>query len=620
VTGENPLLKVFSIVGALVILKAYANSVQVIFMNRTEPKVLFVNSREKRCGVYQFGRRIGECLQRSQNYDFIYQEAGSWKDFRAQYQQFSPSAVIWNHVPATMPWLTGARTLKVKAPNLSIVHEITQLRADSLQAGFFDHYISPDPSLLLTNPVVSKTGRLVSRYNNTFPRPNVVTIGSFGFGVPGKGFDRLVAKVQEEFDEALIRLHITISAYGDDGEGSQAKKIAQACKDLVWKKGIKIEISHHTLTDKELLDFLAQNSLNVFLYDYLEGRGVSSVLDYALAVNRPVATTSSSMFRHMECHQNLRIENRSLKELLAIDQRYFDSMAANWCEENLLWDYERIVEKILKQDTRRPILRPIIYELKNRLAHRVSPILSMAWLKSGESKSRTPAINPNSLYRPVELPSNWLLNRILNDEARKVYAPAIAQLFLLAPEVMYRKIPRANIQQAFVLDTVFRHAGKPFDKKILCVGAYEDSAAWSLSRLGYPIEEIDPAMNYDLKTFLSKPSTKLESYDIVFSTSVIEHVEDDQAFLQQIASLLRPGGICVLTCDYKNGFKTGDPMPSEDFRLYTKSDFIERLLPKIDNCRLIGDSDWADKLDDFEYGKYRYSFASIVFVKELSSK
>ena len=38
-----------------------------------------------------------------------------------------------------------------------------------------------------------------------------------------------------------------------------------------------------------------------------------------------------------------------------------------------------------------------------------------------------------------------------------------------------------------------------------------------------------------------------ESFDVVVSCDVLEHVEDDDAGMREIARVLRPGGICVLT-------------------------------------------------------------------------
>ena len=149
-------------------------------------------------------------------------------------------------------------------------------------------------------------------------------------------------------------------------------------------------------------------------------------------------------------------------------------------------------------------------------------------------------------------------NRILDNQARAQYKSVIKQLHLLAPEIMVSKIPAANIQQAFIFDAVKRFTPAFATPRMLCVGSYDDSASASLKKLGYPIEEIDPEVNgLDLNAFFHLPSTKKGSYDIVFSTSVIEHVEDDELFLKQIAELLAPGGVGLLTCDYNDLHKAG---------------------------------------------------------------
>jgi hypothetical protein len=443
-----------------------------------------------------------------------------------------------------------------------------------------------------------------------------VSSGSFGFGLQGKGFNRLIAKVQEEFDEAIIRLHILFAEFGDP-EGRGAQTIARTREELVWKKGIRLEVTHHYLTDAELLDFLAKNSINAFFYDQYLGRGISSVTDYALAVGRFLALSTSSMFRHLNRNPSLQIELRSLKELLSIDQRYLDRIASSWCEENLIWDYERIADHVLKAKIRRHLipLHPVLQKA-GRLLARYQPSFKLGWAESGGDKFTAPAVYCESIYSPVNLPDNWSFNRVLDDDCRRVYSSAIAQLFVLAPDVMYRNVPRANIQQAFVLDTVVCLAGKPFEKTILCINSYEDSAAWALCRLGHAIEEIDPMINYDLETFMTEPGTELSSYDIIFATSVLEHVEDDELFCRQISLLLKPGGTAILTCDFKDDYKRGDSVPSEDHRFYTQDDFIQRIMPTLVDCHLPQKPDWSNKPPDFEYQGIPYSFASLVFVKK----
>lgn len=203
------------------------------------------------------------------------------------------------------------------------------------------------------------------------------------------------------------------------------------------------------------------------------------------------------------------------------------------------------------------------------------------------------------------------MNIILNDAKREFYKNAINELFDLCPEMMSRKLPRANVQQAFILDTVRKLTLKT--GSLLCVGSYEDTASQSLIKTGYNVIEIDPNVNMSLDTFFRTTDQK---FDTVFSTSVIEHVEDDNLFVDQICKLLKIGGYGVLTCDFRDDYKPGDGKPGEDYRLYTKNDLLVRLKQILNqnNCILFGEVDY-DHEPDFQYGIYTYSFASYVFKK-----
>ena len=583
-------------------------------------KILFLSHKASRCGVHEFGLNAAQALKKSARYSFEYRECASSHEYLSAIHEIKPLAVIYNYYVVTMPWLTKKLMAKANLIHIGIMHEVTQEKADSANDRFFQYHIGADPTLILRNPIVFKTGRLIPGYESRDISQNIPVIGSFGFGLKGKGFEKILLTVQEEFDEAIVKFHIPFAQFGDNA-GEQARKIADHCQSLIKKDGIKLELSHEFLSKEQILDFLAQNTINVFFYDKYKGRGISSVTDYALAVGRPIAITQSTMFRHLfSCEPSICIEDRSLKEIIRNGIKPLIPFREEWTEINLIWDYERIMDKILYQHQNRDKdhLNPS-YKIKGLLQQFLGRQPLNPWVSSTKKGSAQTSLSLSqqmiTSYKPVTLSEKISFNRILNEQARIQYKETIDKLFELNPEMMAHKIPEANVQQAFVFDTVHRFASKYVSPKILCVGSYMDTAVAGLKAIGYKIDEIDPILNYELNEFFHKPSTKLSSYDFVISTSVIEHVKDDETFLTQISKLLAPGGIAILTCDYKDQYKPGDPIPSVDFRFYTQNDFKKRLTPKLENCSLIGTPDWDCPNPDFIYGKYQYTFATLVFEK-----
>lgn len=205
------------------------------------------------------------------------------------------------------------------------------------------------------------------------------------------------------------------------------------------------------------------------------------------------------------------------------------------------------------------------------------------------------------------------LNRLLTNEDRKEYQPTIDLMWNLCPDMMSRKIPEANVQQAFVLKAVVDLYSEHDD--VLSVGCYEDTAFASLVEYGYNIQGIDPADNgMNLEDFYK---TSPAQYNIIFSTSVIEHVVDDELFIDHICKLLKPGGYAVLTTDFRNDYNPNMLLPYTDVRFYTKIDLSVRLAAILEgnNCSYVGKTDWNGE-PDFLYQGHTYSFATMVFRKD----
>jgi hypothetical protein len=605
-------------------------------------KILFVSHKKAQCGVYEFGKSITDILQHSKNYQFIRVECSSLAELQSTIAENAPAAIIYNYYPSVLPWVTTRIAPKLyrnnisslSIPQIGIIHEITQQVADTatnyknkflfcevhhLSNSLFDFYIAPDPTLLLLNPVVYKTGRLIPSYKNNFPLPSKPIIGSFGFGTPKKGFEKIVQLVQQEFDEAVIWFNIPSADFGDKN-GVNARNTAAKCNSLITNAGIQLIITYDFMDNKTMLDFLAKNTINVFLYEDTKGRGLSSALDNAMAVQRPVAVSDAVMFRHVfDAEPSVCVTKNNLKTIIQngfapLKKHYYE-----WNAENLLWEYERILDSIfVKQQNLSKLKMGIIRTLQSKWNRLLSkPNRTFTWLRnSAKATEDDMHVNRSVQYQPIQIPTGISLNRILDNKARKLYKPSLDKITELVPKTMSKKIVEANVQQAFVFDTVYRYLSQYQNPKLLCVGSYEDTASMSLLKMGYIVEEIDPMINYYLQEYFTKPTTVKNSYDIIFSTSVIEHDSDDESFIRCIADLLSPGGVAVITCDYKDRWKPSEPKPEVDTRFYTQHDLRDRLLPLMSNCHLVDEPQWDCPNPDFNYlGKYQYTFATFIIKK-----
>src|SRR5262249_15269538 len=144
----------------------------------------------------------------------------------------------------------------------------------------------------------SSTGRLIPKGPPARPAPDRVTVGSFGFATPGKGFEALVALAQETFDDCCIRLHLPSSDFCD-ADGALARDLAGRCRSLLPKRGVDFVIDHGFCDREHPIEFLGGISFTVFLYEPQDGRGISSAVDFALAARRPIALRRTGMFRHL---------------------------------------------------------------------------------------------------------------------------------------------------------------------------------------------------------------------------------------------------------------------------------------------------------------------------------
>jgi len=246
---------------------------------------IFINSSEPRCGVYQYGIRIYNSIKDRLCID--YAEAGTLEEYLKATKGYEK--VLINYY-------------------FTLFHFLNKSNQDeSVQYFYIDHsdpFNDVRPGKKINNDPNHIDGiprPLLFNDTSTYPPTNLENpiIGSFGFGFLHKSFERLVEMVQSQFDTATIRLLIPGAFWGDE-HSHQARVTAERCRSIITKPGITLSVCHDFLPDEEVFKFLQGNDLNMFLYPpFPPNRPCSSVPDYALGVNRPIAISDSEMFRHI---------------------------------------------------------------------------------------------------------------------------------------------------------------------------------------------------------------------------------------------------------------------------------------------------------------------------------
>lgn len=307
------------------------------------PTVLFLNHTVPNCGVYQYGLRMYNILKKCNKINYSYYEINSVEQYYELLSKTSDiKCIIYNYHQLTMPWL-NIHTIQRKVKNVGIPHESN--------SDFFDIVINIDPSdkenpYSIPRPLFEDIDVLLDKYSPStkeieefinYSEPNIPIIGSFGFGFDAKGFHKIIAKVNNEYDNAIIKLVIPV-AHFDPGGVNTVVTAKNKCLANNTKAGIKVLITHDFFTNEDMLLFLKSNTINIFMYDRMDGRSISSTIDYALSVKKPLGISDSVMFRHIYSPV-ISVYINSINECIKKSGEYCNQF-------NIIWSGQELINKL----------------------------------------------------------------------------------------------------------------------------------------------------------------------------------------------------------------------------------------------------------------------------------
>ena len=299
--------------------------------------ILIVNRQTTNCGVHQYGLNIYESLKKSKNNNYHYLETNNVTTLNNFLNNNKIDIIVFNYIIWVMGWITDEIVNQLSSQyNCYFIYHDGDLKFSNVKGILYN-----DPTKIVDNVTEHNINRCLfdfkpskNKQNNERP-----IISSFGFGFPDKGFHNLINKINEEFTDSLIRFHIPNANV--DINNHLKNTTLNLCNNMLNGKNEFI-ITDHYMSNSELLEWLNESSINCFFYDKKHSKGVSSVIDYALSVDVPIAVTNCNMMRHIFCDE-ICIENNKISTIIDSGCDPLLKNKIKWSNKNFIDNFDLIM-------------------------------------------------------------------------------------------------------------------------------------------------------------------------------------------------------------------------------------------------------------------------------------
>lgn len=303
-------------------------------------KILFLNHKLKQCGVYQYGYRLYNILKKSHNIEYIYKEVDSVDEYNCFVNEIQYDGILYNYHGCTMSWLNNSN-IQRNIENIAIIHEsVNNIFQHTIDIEKIDDNYVPRPIFENIEEIVNNTP--TNNFIESYTSSNIPIFGSFGFGFNNKGFEQIVKMVNEQYDEAIIKFLIPPGDFAH----CHVNELLSRCKSHITKSNIQFIICNDFLSNDEVLKFLHSNTMNIFLYDKMDTRGLSSAIDYAISVKKPFGISDSAMFRHIYS-DDICLYNVSIEDCIKNSEKYIEKIWNENCNAKLIAKVDAFIQNTI---------------------------------------------------------------------------------------------------------------------------------------------------------------------------------------------------------------------------------------------------------------------------------
>jgi len=298
-------------------------------------KVLFVNTHHPKCGVHQFGSRFFKLLASVPtvercNYTTVDENGG--------FNNREPYDIVIANVHHPIQNALSHR------PNLSFAKHKLALVYEHAPEGYDGYILSAPDNHLQTSLPVYLIGRPLvcdSPPPSTLGLPEeTLVVGSGGFV---HEWAVLVARrIAGCYPHIHLRLHLPQGKFAVNDE---VERTVARCRAALggWNQ---VSVETGFMSDDWLLNFFRQNHINCFIRPLEAGPGISSILDHAVSVNRPIAINRCPMFRDLyESTPEVLVENHGIMDIVRAGPSVLDEFRFSNRTEILVQQLQSILEQ-----------------------------------------------------------------------------------------------------------------------------------------------------------------------------------------------------------------------------------------------------------------------------------
>jgi len=302
--------------------------------------IAFVTGSESNCGIHYYGSNVYEILKISKKYKFHFVEVSNQNEFIEK--TINMDAIIYNWHPIPMPWCKTNIFQNVKKPQF-LIHGHTA-NHELIDFSGINEFITIDPNYHKVDKFNSGIRPIIYYPDIKYKFPKQpYKIGTSGIGQGNKNVEVMLQLLNNQFVEPVeFNIHWSVGAF----TGADKNLLNTTLDSLKQqaKPNVKINYTLDRLSDYELISWLNNNDINIYIYPNYDAQGVSSSIDKALAAQKPIGVNNSNFFKHIICDE-INLEKTAIKDIINKGISPLTKYYKLWNPNTLLEQYERLLDK-----------------------------------------------------------------------------------------------------------------------------------------------------------------------------------------------------------------------------------------------------------------------------------